>query len=105
MLREVKIAVTEAAITPVSYRKRLVTVFENRAMSIKYSAENPSASGATRMSLVPSARVFTIRRTLPLAIVATLLAVILLGVLGPSARAAPTPPFFSPAVQVDQAPA
>jgi chitodextrinase len=49
--------------------------------------------------------VFRIRRSLPLAIVAALLAVSLLGVLGPSARAAPTPPFFSPAVQVDQAPA
>jgi chitodextrinase len=57
------------------------------------------------MSLVPNARVFTSRRTIPLAIVAALLAVTLLGVLGPSARAAPTPPFFSPAVQVDQAPA
>jgi len=57
------------------------------------------------MSLAPNARLPTIRRTLPLAIVAALLAVTLLGVLGPSARAAPTPPFFSPAVQVDQAPA
>ena len=57
------------------------------------------------MSLAPTARVITVRRTLPLAIVAALLAVTLLGVLGPSARAAPTPPFFSPAVQVDQAPA
>jgi hypothetical protein len=57
------------------------------------------------MSLVPTDRVFTIRRTLPLAVVAALLAVTLLGILGPSARAAPTPPFFSPTVQVDQAPA
>ena len=57
------------------------------------------------MSLAPTPRVFRIRRSLPLAILAALLAVSLLGVLGPSARAAPTPPFFSPAVQVDQAPA
>jgi chitodextrinase len=57
------------------------------------------------MTLAPTSRVFTIRRSLPLAIVSVLLAVTLLGVLGPSARAAPTPPFFSPAVQVDQAPA
>jgi chitodextrinase len=40
-----------------------------------------------------------------LAVVAALLAVTLLGILGPSARAAPTPPFFSPTVQLDQAPA
>jgi chitodextrinase len=57
------------------------------------------------MSLMRTDRVFTIRPTLPLAVVAALLAVTLLGILGPSARAAPTPPFFSPTVQVDQAPA
>jgi len=57
------------------------------------------------MSPVPTARVFASRRTFPLAVVAALLAVTLLGLLGPAARAAPAPPFFSPAVQVDQSPA
>src|SRR5436853_6811315 len=85
--------------------ERLGSVFENRAISIKYWAENPLASGAIRMSPVPTARVFASRRTFPLAVVTALLAVTLLGVLGPAARAAPAPPFFSPAVQVDQSPA
>ena len=56
------------------------------------------------MLRMPTLRVSAVRRTFPIAVVTAFLTVALLGMLIPSAAAAPAAPYFGPSVLVDALP-